>query len=573
MLGMGRQTDALTGKMGRLKVAALGAATAMAGLGILKGMGTLVKYGDKLVEQQSKLRQLGVSDQNIRTLTQTAFAASMRYPTVTYDQALETSIVTRETLGTSIRTAKALPATIKILASLENMPSLKSDATHALHEMLKSVDIFGRDTDNQGHLSVSRLDTGLREMLATVQQSQGLVTPALIYRVFRQIGAQGRMMDIRTFMPVIAEATAQMGVRGGRGIANVIKQMTGGTFGKSYGAALVKFGLLKHGFASINHPVHGGYESLKSADEVVGNKLFFADFPKWVAAVLVPALARHGYKNIKSQLGALNQLFSSKPSTAFLGSLISNPESYSRAAEQINKQMGVDTYKVQMKTSLAANIKAFNSAFTSLLETIGAPLVPTAIRILGQLTKAITGVTKWAAIHPVMVKRIVDGIAALGAALVVFGTAAVITALATMGGIPALIATAVVGVTTAIGLVIAQFNGFPHVFQSIGGAIKTLTGDFDHFLDIIRHPINSFFGDHQGATFDRGGPHPFRGGAVVPSPRASAPAQHVTAHITNPGEIGAAAGHALRHATAAPPSGPTGFNGRLTPTFAGVGAP
>lgn len=471
-VGLGKHVDALKGKFGALKVAAVGFATAWAGEKVLRGMWTLTQYGDKLVEQQSKLRQLGVSGANIRTITTTAINASRKYPGVVADQAVETGIYARETLGTSSRAQRALPTLVRMLADLENMPVLKGDPMHALHSLIKSVDILGLDTTTSGKLSVSGLDVGMREMLAAVQQSQGLVTPAMLYRTIRQIGAQGRMFDMRTFMPVIAEAAAQMGVRGARGVANVVKQLTGGTFGKSYGDALVRFGLLRHGYASLLRPKHGGMESLKNGNEVIGSHLLYANEPAWVANVLIPALVKHGYKTIPQQLSAINQLFSTKPGTAFLGSQISNPEAYARATDQMNKQLGVSTFKTAMASSPQANMKAMIAAWHSFLEVAGSSLVPLAIKGLHAVTNGIVALTGFAQKHPEAMANIAKGLVVLGAGLMAFGTAAVVAALATIGGIPALIA----GVVTALASLAAVFpklrNAIEHSF--IGGTIAGL---------------------------------------------------------------------------------------------------
>lgn len=583
LLGVGREADHLAGKLGAVKLAAIGAFAAMGGVAILGATAKLAEYGNKLADVQSRLRQMGVSAGNVGKLTNSAFTQSMRTPNVDYADALAALMKTRTVLGSSKEARAAAPYVVRTEGVLTNWGM---GGPTALAELLKSIELRGGTYGPDGKtFSVASLRTNLTDALAAQNIAGKLLTPNVIMRTTKLAGPSSQMMSGWAWWSSMAEAAQQMGPSAGRGFAMALKEFSGGPISMMYASSLVRYGLVKA--SGLFHPSINGhpdvFQSALKPDALKGSKILYGQglFP-WVQKVLVPTLEQHGVHGKKAILAAVYQTISSQTGSRLVANMITNALSYLRTSKQMKQSMGVSVYGTQMSQSMSGPMKAFHGAFESFLMTIGRPLVPVAVKVLNDLTNAIVGITKWAKVHPQMVRDLVYGMGAVGAGLVAFGTTTVVVALATLGGVPALMAGAVTAIAAGVGLVIANFNGMHKSLMMASTAIERFINEVAF---IATHPladlrsVGSFAYHHVGAAL--AGPAQsgvFAGGTrgpAVPAMHASGADNGLipTVNIGNWGDGSKAIKHGLAGSLSQNQSSTTGFNGRVppygTPAFTG----
>ncbi len=570
---MGKQADSVNAKFGALKVAALGAMAAMGGIALVGATVKLAEYGNKLAEVQSRLRQMGVSAANVSNLTNAAFTQSMRTPNVDYADSLSALMKTRTVLGSSKEAVAAAPYVVRTEGVLTNWGM---GGPTALAELLKSIELRGGTYGPDGKtFSVAALRKNLTDALAAQNIAGKLLTPNVIMRTTKLAGPASQLMSGWSWWSSMAEAAQQMGPGAGRGFAMALKEFSGGPMSRLYAYNLQKYGLAKaSGFIHIPHTFQTALkpDALKGSSVLYGQGLF-----PWVQKVLVPTLEAHGVHGKKALLAAVYQTISSQTGSRLVANMITNALSYVRTSKQMQQSMGVSIYGTQMSQSMNAPMKAFHGAFESFLMTIGRPLVPIAVKILNSLTHAVIGITKWAKIHPAMVAKIVEGVAVLGAALIVLGTGAVIGALVALGGIPALIGAGVAAVVDAVAIIAFKFHEISHWFMGLGryfGELNNWLANLSHTINhFLEHPLsgighafraaaNDFVNGNHAATpmWHLATPAvPAYGGRVSGNPLEP---HHVI--IDNPHHIAHAIKHGIAASLSANQHGTTGFNGRAS---------
>jgi hypothetical protein len=599
LLSMGKQADHLTGKFGTLKIAAVGAVAAMGGIALTGATLELARYGNKLAEVQSRLKQMGVSGVNVGKLTDAAFTESMRTPNIDYADALSALVKARTVLGSSGEAVKAAPAVVRAEGVLTNWGM--GGAT-ALGELLKSIELRGGTYGADGKtFSVAALSKNLSDALAAQNIAGKLLTPNVIMRTTKLAGPASQMMDGFAWWSSMAEAAQQMGPSAGRGFAMALKEFSGGPISRMYAYNLEKYGLAKSsGFVKIPHT----FQTALKPGALKGSSILFKDglYP-WVQRVLIPTLEAHGVHGKKALLAAVYQTISAQTGSRLIANMLTNGLSYQRTQEQMRQAMGGSIYKTQMSQSMNAPMKALEGSFDSFLTTIGRPLVPIAVTVLNDLTNAIVGVTKWAKIHPALIRDIGAALAGVGVGLTVLGTTVVIGALATLGGIPLIVAGVTTALATGIGLVIVNFNGLHKELLSIGtaldGALIDIEGFIHGIVNIATHPLADLKNiggmlkhTEVGQYFAGNGGHWVNGpmgsqtwapgvAPAMQSRTAAVPAYHDAApstastgvHITNPQDIARSIKHGLAGTLNQNQSSTTGFNGRAstygTPAFTG----
>ncbi|OYV24238.1 MAG: hypothetical protein B7W97_00415, partial [Mycobacterium sp. 20-66-4] len=161
LVGMGKQADLLVGKWGKLRVAAIGAGAAMAGIGVLRGLARMVELSDKLYRNELRLRQMGMSVPGSRSVTQAALRAQMQTPSVGAADAVGVAGKLYTTFGTSARVKAALPAAVRAEGVLDNMGI---GGNRSFGNLVKAIEISGgafKRVNGKEEFSVSRFKRAL----------------------------------------------------------------------------------------------------------------------------------------------------------------------------------------------------------------------------------------------------------------------------------------------------------------------------------------------------------------------------------------------------------------------------
>lgn len=455
LVGMGKHVDLLQGKWGKLRVAAIGAGSAMAGIGILRGMARLVDLSDKLYRNQLRLRQMGMNAGDAFRVDRAALNAQMRYPTVSAAGSAGVSTKLFTTFGSAARVNAALPATDRAEAILENMGV---GGASSLGYLIKAIEISGgafKRVNGQEQFSVSQYKKALDIFLRAQVVTGGLLTPAQIFQATKMAGPAAGLQTIKAYVDTMAEAVQQMGPRGGRGMNMVYKQMMGGMVGRTYLEGMEQLGIVRSGGVKWFQGSSQG--SIKPGALLGGDVLNKDGLFAWVSKVLIPDLVKHGKTTLKQQLAAVYQIFGATTSEALIANMIQNKPAYERTAQMIEDAPGASgILKSQLKGEKASLLQLKN-AWGSFLEVAGLPLIKPAVRMIHDLTGAIVHLENWAIAHPKLMGDIDKTLVALGVSLVALGSAAVIGALATLAGPTGLLFALGAGITALA----AAFNSVP----------------------------------------------------------------------------------------------------------------
>lgn len=432
LLGMGKQTDLLVGKWSRLRVAAIGVGTALAGVAVLRGMMKMVELSDKLYRNELRLRQMGMSTPASRSVTQTALRAQMRYPTVTASdsEAVATKLFT--TFNSPKRVKAALGPSVAAEAVLENW---HRGGPAALADLIKSIEISGgafKRINGKEVFSVSKFKDSLNLFMRAMNIGGSLMTTAQIYQATRMAGPGASLQTLKAYVDTMAEVVQQMKSRGGRGMNMVYKELMGGMTGRTYLDNLMQLGIVKPG--GVQWYQGSSMGNIKPGALVGQSVLNKQGLFAWVSKSLIPDLVKHGYTTLQQQIGILYRIFGSATAQALVQNMIQNKPAYERTAAMIDRSPGVRGILSSQLKGEQASMKALRHAWDSFVEVAGKPLIDPVVRMLHDLTRAVIGIESWAIAHPQLMAKIGKWLGLLGVALLGLGTGAVMLAIVSLAG-------------------------------------------------------------------------------------------------------------------------------------------
>src|SRR5262249_8833027 len=142
-----------------------------------------------------------------------------------------------------------------------------------------------------------------------------------------------------------------------------------------------------------------------------------------------------------------------------------------------------DSFNLLMNKDIATNMNAVSNAWHNFLIALAGPDGKVAIDMLKNLTAVLNGMTSAVrSVSPDTLWMAMDGVAALGAALVVIAGAAVIG----VAAVPALIAGVVAGIAALIALnwqkVVELFNGIKNAISSFIDWLSSIGDKVKKFL-------------------------------------------------------------------------------------------
>lgn len=579
LFGLGKTVDLTTRKFGLMKVAALGAMSAIGGTVALKGMLDLVHAGERVNEQLARMKATGYSAGAVAANKLLAGQLASAIPGTTWSGNLATLAMLRAQLSNSEEARAALPAVAKAEVAAHVLGINDAD----FQKLLKGLDIRGSFVKN-GVLDPKMLAMAVNEGVAALALSHGLLTGKDVFQYIRMAGPAADLGDLHTFLADNIEMMMTLGRTGGRGLMYFWKSLIGGNVTKAEAEALERTG-------AVSGPIGetAGHYALKPG-QIVGYKDLMAKGPIWwFYHDLKPSLAKHGIKTDQQIEGALAAF----PVTMqrVIAFLLSNEAQVEKGRAQFDKAVQVNQYDSLQKNSPAAQLMDFTKAWAGLMEAMGQPIVKVAYHALGEITKRLLALEAWAIRNPQTVRVIdlfVTGLSGLAVALGAFavGTAAAsalgiltaptglialgigLTALAQgLNSIPAWMQKVMqVAADTAVGAGIgAKFGGGP------GAVVGGLLG-FGTSLESGTPTVNSVEGQAAKAAdakYGHGNWHWgwswWSGDYIAPNsshtPSLRAGAGHgdnaTPVYIVNPGDIGHAVVHGAARAATHAPTTPT----------------
>ncbi len=469
LLGIHSQVNQLHGGFNRLKLAIGGALAVGAGVGILHTMIKLVEktkeYSDELVKLE---RMGGAMGRDVRSgaAENRAFDVGMRSNMKVTD-VMKLEGQTYSILGEDGK--KVLEPLAQFGFLMQSDKDFKGNAGDDLAKFLRSGELSGRLTDPKTHKAAVEevqkfLDLSAKVMTAT----HGMVTPQTLLGMTQQAGFSMRGQDEKGFMTQAIFAQAMGGQRSGTALLSLFSQLATGKGTKAAALGLVDLGLLKSSEIKSNH---GGVLIDTEAKKRLGGLL--SKDPLDLIDTIYANLEKRGVTDPQEQMRMVANAMSRATSQRYVTEGMMNREQIRAERERMGQGLGgKEGFDVLMSKSVGANMQALTNAWDNLLMAIGGPNSQNTIAVLKMLTDGINNFTSYIrTVDPQTIKNIAIGFAALSAALIGAGGAAIIAALGPAGWI-------VLGVAGVVGAMHALSKVD---WKSIGERIWSFTKKFFDF--------------------------------------------------------------------------------------------
>lgn len=604
LLGMGKHADALTAKMGRLKIAAIGAGAALAGVAIVKGLVDVAKAGDRVVKVQQAMRASGFSRGQVKAGTAEAFQTTQSVPGTTWSGNL--GVLKELTLATGSfgQAMKILPAIQREHVALQRLGIHLGGA--GIVQMVKFIDLLGGGMKN-GHLSAERFAKSFKELAQIEILTHGVVPPSQLLRIAQTGGFAARGVSFGQFITANLASIMELGSRAGAGFGAAAIQLVGGNASVKSIEGMKHYGLIKPGGYTNEY----GHFVVKPGALYKYNDLIHKGLAYWAVHDLEPKLRAEGVTSQPALLQALSQIMNSIRGLRYVASLIQTPAQQARDQALGRAALKSHPYAASNKT-LAGGFSSFSASVENLWEAAGKPQVALATAGLTDLAGGINRIAAAAHAHPGLIRDIGTGGYAAGAGLLAGGTVTLLGVLAKVvgGAVMGAAGTIAAGVgSIVLGMEIwnkppkflAALNHMsplqgvqalakwerPYILAAAHAGEK-FAGVAMHRLDIGAVHLGELVGKELVLGFRAaekdvqswlpswlGGGSPRA--AAVPAGHPSNPMHvvgHVTAHVTNGRDIADGVTKHQAKGLQRNPSGPTGHNlrqGYLPPAFPAPG--
>ena len=414
LLGLNVKVDQLTGKFNSLGTAIKGAFGIFGGYELEKGLYSLTKYGEEIAKQQSLMRDAGMNANEITEATSKATQTASQIQTTTIAENLKHLRELRYAFGNMDDAQKALGILSKSNTVLQS--TVGNEKADQIWDIVKSLEMKGLTTQD-----LPTFNKYVEAMTRAVEASGGKVDPRQFFMAFRYGRTAMQGWDLDFIGGALPRLIQSMGGAGGGG---------GGRAGPG-NALMSAFGAVVQD--TMTKRASGEFTALGMGDKdngILGHDLFIKNPYEWVQQVLMPHLQSHGITSQEDIVSTVSHLFANRTA----GQVITEMALQGRTRMGTDKSPFEKDIRLQqgalgaesgfanlMATNPEARMEAFTKQWNSMMEALGAPMVPLAIEMMKQFTDVFSAVGSFAMAHPTAFKIIGEGLAALGAAAVVAG--------------------------------------------------------------------------------------------------------------------------------------------------------
>ena len=485
-----------------LKGAAWGAAGAFAGFEGLKGLWDLAKGSKELLNQQEQLRRNSVSNLDVLRLTADAYdKIGQAVPTATASQFLATVKELRAVTGSPARAEALAPKALMVDALLSN--TFGNERHGEYYKLLRSTEMKGVATDPK------KLEELTDAAFSYITAFGGKLTAQDFQTFARRGGTAWMNMKPESFGPA-AVAMADLGGSSAGTAMMTLQQLQQGTMtlSKQQAATLEKAGLLD--MSKTTKTGFGGSRLQLEPGAILGSLQYAGDLAGWVKNVVYPhMMAAAGGNEALFQ----NMLGKEAPNrnAAKMIEMFGNKG----FRDQIAKDLGLagqvlpigQAYQSYINTNPVGVEAAYEAQKKSMLQAIGSPIMQAAIPVMQAITTLFEKIGALANANPGAITGIAQAIAALSAAALGGGTAAMLSfclglsgaivgwpvagAAAVVSGLTALAVMNWPTISTGVQWLIDKLNAFSDtcraVVSKIGEAISDLWGKIKGWLSNISY--------------------------------------------------------------------------------------
>ncbi len=435
LLGLHRHIDETSAKLGRVKLAMAGLGGVVVGGAVLGGMADLVRHGGELVDQQARLKMLGVSNVEVAQATAQAWKNSADVLGSSVTRNLELIREAKGAFGT-VAEANALSPFLSQADQVRTLANGGRPDDRGMQMLMKAIEVRGdvRYKPN-GELDADYTKSGINSALKFLNASGGQIDAGTLKGLITMAGPMAKMMAPDAFYRTMLTVTEELQQKAGTALSAAGRALYGGIMPQRNSNELARLGLInpkmvhvrRGGNVSIDQGALTGFDVLNGpgglaewADKIA-RPAFHADYLK--ASRRNPKLTEQQYDQ--------QELYRALPTETFrrlLGIFLQQAESVNKGAANYDQAQGLDAQKTAINESYSAKVNAFRTAWENLLTALGGPLVGPATDIVKRLAEGLTSMGQWAAANPGLVLRIEQVTAGLAALAVVGGSLTIVGA-------------------------------------------------------------------------------------------------------------------------------------------------
>ena len=492
MTGIEGQAKRIEAGLASWNKAVVGAVGVLGGAAVLGGLKNIADHGDKLLDQQDKMRRAGLQQNEVLKLQADYYEKIAKsVPTSTVSEYLKTVNELRAVTGSTQGAANLAERAMKVDALLGN--TFNKDMSGEYYKLLRSAEMKGISTDP------AKLADFTDKAFSYITAFGGKLSANDFQLLARRGGTAFMNADIDKAMGPLAVLAADLGGSGAGTTLMTLQQMQMGanTLSKQQGEILEKAGLLD--MSKVTKTGFGGGRLQVAPGGILGSLSHKGDLPGWIKDVVYPKiLAEAGGDDVLAQ-SLIAKMFPNR-NAAKLVEMFGNPH----FLDQQQKDLGLagqvkpidQAYADYIKNNPKGAKSAFNNQYESMMQSIGAPMMQAAIPVMKAVTDFFTTVGDFANKHPNDIANIGKGIAILGAALIGGGAVALLAALGPVGwfaaGIIALGATFVT-FKTQISELSDSFAKFIPTASEVVGWMNSIGNSVGGFLEKIKNAVGGWF--------------------------------------------------------------------------------
>jgi hypothetical protein len=488
---VGGHVDQLHEKFGRLQVAIGGAFGATIGIEMLHNVGKLIEKTQTYSHELTKLQGLG-GDMAKAVLSgeveNIAFTVS-RHIGVSPVEVMKMmgmgySIFGNEAL--SIAMAENMARTSFVLQSAGDFKG--ADPGEQMQKLMRGAEISGHlgvpGQPSDPKIAQHYFDLATQAVYAT----HGMVTPATLLNMAQQGGAFMRGLSDQGFMTQAIMAQAMGGHRAGTAYMSLYQQLAGGHMTQASARGMEKLGLLSPG----EWRKGSGFGVILS--DIASKRLAgqLGHDPLDLIQAIMKRQEALGVTDPMEIARKLTMAIGRQTGQRYTAEMVLNMQQMLAERERMGQAWGVAAnFEGMMRTDVAANLRALTAAWDRFTQALAGPLTQTTISALDSMRGALLSLGDWAREHPELVQKLAVGFTALGAALTVLGSAAVLGALVTLSGTGGLLFALAAGIV-ALSEAAKVGTDQPSFLQSVRDLPQNYAG-FTSFVENLGPKISTAF--------------------------------------------------------------------------------
>jgi hypothetical protein len=436
-----------------------------------EAMEAMLKPGEEVTQQISKMNQAGLSHVEIMKNVAEAYKTVARVSSVTPQAVLQTMGETRNILQTPGK---------------DGRPDLKKGNGGGLgaEEADRQGGNAVRLSELRGQTTLKQIEHNVQESARTYAASQGQIDPGKLMQALKFAGPLKQTMNDTALFGTMSEFILenQTGRGGGASRAGVMMQSVGRSLVQGHMTKALAANLDSYGLLNQVPPDYAGTQTIAS---VVGGDLLKSNPDKWMHEVFLPKLLA-AHPNLKGdRVGQSGAIMSFMTGSGMFTSAMQDLNNKHGATESmVARRQQVGSFDDLLQRTEASNPKlaqvAVEASWNTFMGVLGQAMVPILIPALTEVTKVLKVMTAWALDNPAMVKNIVLMVAGLGALGAVM--AVVAAPFAAVGSI----VTAVLGVVAIFGLVDAFLPEIGLALAALAIVNVAAVFAFSHWTEIMK---------------------------------------------------------------------------------------